>query len=64
MRSPHRALVLSAPLALRSELQAKATAEGRSPTEVYAFSELESPVRMFFLEDPDGLRVEMIEDHV
>ena len=43
---------------------AKATAEGRSPTEIYAFSELESPVRMFFLEDPDGLRIEMIEDHV
>jgi catechol 2,3-dioxygenase-like lactoylglutathione lyase family enzyme len=42
---------------------AKATAEGRSPTEIYAFSELEEPVRMFFLEDPDGLRVEMIEDH-
>ena len=43
---------------------AKATAEGRSPTEIYAFSELEEPVRMFFLEDPDGLRVEMIEGAV
>jgi catechol 2,3-dioxygenase-like lactoylglutathione lyase family enzyme len=43
---------------------AKAKAEGRSPTEIYSFSELEEPVRMFFLEDPDGLRVEMIEDHV
>jgi catechol 2,3-dioxygenase-like lactoylglutathione lyase family enzyme len=43
---------------------AKARAEGRSPTEIYAFSELEKPVRMFFLEDPDGLRIEMIEGHV
>lgn len=42
---------------------ARATAEGREPTEIYAFSELEDPVRMFFLEDPDGLRVEMIEGH-
>ncbi|MEM9177755.1 MAG: VOC family protein [Myxococcota bacterium] len=41
---------------------ARATAEGRRPTEIHAFSELETPVRMFFLEDPDGLRVEMIED--
>ena len=44
------------------EAHARATAEGRNPTEIYAFSELEEPVRMFFLEDPDGLRVEMIED--
>ena len=41
---------------------ARATAEGRNPTEIYSFSELEDPVRMFFLEDPDGLRVEIIED--
>lgn len=41
---------------------ARATAEGRSPTEIYDFEELTPPVRMFFLEDPDGLRVEMIED--
>ncbi|MCR9093280.1 MAG: VOC family protein [bacterium] len=41
---------------------ARATSEGRNPTEIYSFSELETPVRMFFLEDPDGLRVEMIED--
>jgi len=41
---------------------ARAEAEGRNPTEIYSFSELEDPVRMFFLEDPDGLRVEMIED--
>lgn len=42
---------------------ARATEEGRRPTEIYSFSELEAPVRMFFLEDPDGLRVEMIEGH-
>lgn len=41
---------------------AKAQEEGRVPTEIYTFDELESPVRMFFLEDPDGLRVEMIEE--
>ena len=41
---------------------ARATAEGRAPTEIYAFSELADPVRMFFLEDPDGLRVEMIQE--
>ncbi len=41
---------------------ARAASEGRNPTEIYSFSELEEPVRMFFLEDPDGLRVEMIED--
>ena len=41
---------------------AQAMVEGRGPTEIYSFSELEEPVRMFFLEDPDGLRVEMIED--
>ena len=39
---------------------ARATEEGRNPTEIYSFAELEEPVRMFFLEDPDGLRVEMI----
>ena len=43
---------------------AKASSEGRSPTEIYSFSELADPVRMFFLEDPDGLRVEMIEGEV
>ena len=41
---------------------ARATSEGRNPTEIYSFAELEEPVRMFFLEDPDGLRVEMIQD--
>ena len=40
---------------------AKAQSEGRAPTEIYTFDDLETPVRMFFLEDPDGLRVEMIE---
>ncbi len=44
------------------EAHARAIAEGRNPTEIYSFSELVEPVRMFFLEDPDGLRVEMIED--
>lgn len=36
--------------------------EGRAPTEIYEFPDLEPPVRMFFLQDPDGIRVEMIED--
>ncbi len=40
----------------------RAESEGRNPTEIYAFEELDAPVRMFFLEDPDGLRVEMIEE--
>jgi catechol 2,3-dioxygenase-like lactoylglutathione lyase family enzyme len=40
----------------------RAQREGREPTEIYSFDELETPVRMFFLEDPDGLRVEMIEE--
>ena len=44
------------------EAHARAISEGRSPTEIYSFSDLETPVRMFFLEDPDGLRVEMIGD--
>lgn len=39
---------------------ADAESQGRSPTEIYSFDELAEPVRMFFLEDPDGLRVEMI----
>ena len=41
---------------------AAALAEGREPTRIYAFGEIEVPVRMFFLEDPDGVRVEMIEE--
>lgn len=44
------------------EAHARAIREGRSPTEIYEFPDLSSPVRMFFLEDPDGIRVEMIED--
>lgn len=41
---------------------ARAKEEGRSPTEIIEFPDLDPPVRMFFLEDPDGLRVEMIDD--
>jgi catechol 2,3-dioxygenase-like lactoylglutathione lyase family enzyme len=41
---------------------ARARRDGRSPTKIYEFADLTPPVRMFFLEDPDGLRVEMIED--
>jgi catechol 2,3-dioxygenase-like lactoylglutathione lyase family enzyme len=40
----------------------RAAREGREPTEIYEFAELERPVRMFFLEDANGLRVEMIEE--
>ncbi len=40
---------------------ARAASEGRHPTAIYEFLELEAPVRMFFLDDPDGIRVEMIE---
>ena len=39
---------------------ARAEAEGRGPTPIFEFQDLEEPVRMFFLEDPDGIRVEMI----
>ena len=39
----------------------RADAEGRGPTPIFGFSEIDPPVRMFFLEDPDGIRVEMIE---
>ncbi|MCH2169662.1 VOC family protein [Myxococcota bacterium] len=41
---------------------ARAEAEGRNPTPIYDFDEIAEPVRMFFLNDPDGIRVEMIED--
>ena len=41
---------------------ARASSEGRNPTEIYSFAELVEPVRMFFLEDPDGLRIEMIQN--
>ena len=36
--------------------------EGHSPTEIYAFDDIENPVRMFFINDPNGLRVELIEE--
>ena len=41
---------------------ARAEREGRNPTAIYTFSEIDEPVRMFFLEDPDGIRVEMIAE--
>jgi len=34
---------------------------GLEPTPIYDFPDLDEPVRMFFLEDPDGIRLEMIE---
>jgi catechol 2,3-dioxygenase-like lactoylglutathione lyase family enzyme len=40
---------------------ARAVAEGLRPTPIYDFSAVETPCRMFFLDDPDGIRVEMIE---
>ena len=43
---------------------AHATEQNRKPTEIYSFSEIDPPVRMFFLNDPDGIRVEMIEGKV
>jgi catechol 2,3-dioxygenase-like lactoylglutathione lyase family enzyme len=45
-----------------ADAHARAIREGRAPTEIYVFDDIETPVRMFFLEDPDGLRVEMIEE--
>ena len=41
---------------------ARAREQGRNPTEIYEFPDLYPPVRMFFLDDPDGIRVEMIDD--
>ena len=41
---------------------ARAGSEGRDPTPIFEFSDVAEPVRMFFLNDPDGIRVEMIED--
>lgn len=32
-----------------------------NPTPIYRFAEIETPVNMFFVEDPDGVRVEIIE---
>jgi catechol 2,3-dioxygenase-like lactoylglutathione lyase family enzyme len=40
---------------------ARHEAEGRNPTPIYSFDEIDEPVRMYFLNDPDGIRVEMIE---
>jgi len=34
---------------------------GLIPTKIYEFSELPEPVRKFFLEDPNGIRVELME---
>lgn len=45
-------------------VHARAKEQGREPTEIYSFTEIETPVRMFFLSDPDGIRVEMIEGRV
>jgi catechol 2,3-dioxygenase-like lactoylglutathione lyase family enzyme len=39
----------------------RAAAEGLRPTPIYDFPAVETPCRMFFLDDPDGIRVEMIE---
>src|SRR5262245_46774717 len=40
---------------------ARAAAEGLKPTPIYDFDSVATPCRMFFLDDPDGIRVEMIE---
>jgi catechol 2,3-dioxygenase-like lactoylglutathione lyase family enzyme len=40
---------------------ARATADGLRPTPIYDFEAIERPCRMFFLDDPDGIRVEMIQ---
>ena len=42
-------------------VHARLSAEGLAPTSIYAFDQVETPCRMFFLDDPDGIRVEMIE---
>lgn len=39
---------------------ARAVGEGREPTAIYEFTDIEEPVRMFFLESPNRIRVEMI----
>src|SRR5262245_65087376 len=38
---------------------ARAAAEGLRPTPIYDFSGTETPCRMFFLDDPDGIRVQL-----
>jgi len=40
---------------------ARADGEGLRPTPIYDFTDIEQPCRMFFLDDPDGIRVEMIQ---
>ena len=40
---------------------ARAAAAGLRPTPIYDFKAVATPCRMFFLDDPDGIRVEMIE---
>jgi len=40
----------------------RATNQGRQPTEIYKFDNIEHPVRMFFMDEPNGLRVEIIEN--
>lgn len=39
-----------------------AAKQGLSPTEIYSFDNIEVPVKMFFIEDPNGLRIELIEN--
>jgi len=46
------------------EQHARAVHAGREPTPIHEFEGLEAPVRLFFVEDPDGVRVEMIEGEV
>jgi len=41
--------------------RARSLERGLSPTPVYDFEKTRPPCRMFFLDDPDGIRVEMIE---
>ena len=39
---------------------ARAERDGRSPSSIYEFNAIEEPVRMFFLQSPSRVRVEMI----
>jgi catechol 2,3-dioxygenase-like lactoylglutathione lyase family enzyme len=41
--------------------RARVAAEGLRPTPIYDFDAVAVPCRMFFLDDPDGIRVEMIQ---
>jgi len=38
----------------------RAAGRGLAPTEIYTFGGVDPAVKMFFLEDPDGVRVEMM----